>query len=65
VIEVTGDDPEAANVLRLADGSVLVSDRHDETATVIEQHGYRVVRVDVSEFGRADGGLTCLSIRVR
>lgn len=65
VIEVPGDDPEAANVVRLADGRVLVADHHPETASLVAGRGFGVVTTDVSEFARADGGLTCLSIRIR
>jgi dimethylargininase len=65
VVEVPGDDPEAANVVRLADGRILVSAAHEATAGLISERGGEVVHVDVSEFGRADGGLTCLSIRRR
>jgi dimethylargininase len=65
VVEVPGDDPEAANVVRLADGSILVATDHPGTAEVVAALGYRVVTTGVSEFARADGGLTCLSIRLR
>lgn len=65
VIAVGGHDPEAANVVRLADGRVLVGAGHESTAAAIEAAGFGVVVCDVSEFGRADGGLTCLSIRMR
>lgn len=65
VVEVPAGDPESANVVRLANGSILVAAHHDATAELIESLGYRVVTVDTGEFSRADGGLTCLSIRVR
>lgn len=65
VIQVEGTDPEAANVVRLGDGSILIGHGHDSTADLVAGLGYPVVRVDVSEFARADGGLTCLSIRIR
>ncbi len=65
VVTVGGDDPEAANVVRLADESILVAAAHDETAGVVSALGRPVARVEVSEFARADGGLTCLSIRLR
>lgn len=65
IIEVPGDDPEAANVVRLADGRILVGAHHTDTARLVESRGFGAVRVDVSEFARADGGLTCLSVRVR
>ena len=65
VIEVSGADPEAANVVRLADGRILVADHHPATAALVAGGGFEVLTTDVSEFARADGGLTCLSIRVR
>lgn len=65
VLEVPGDDPEAANVVRLADGGILVAEHHRQTAELIIDSGFAVATTDVSEFARADGGLTCLSIRVR
>jgi dimethylargininase len=65
VLEIPGNDPEAANVVRLADGGVLVAEHHPETAALIAGRGFSVTTTDVSEFARADGGLTCLSIRVR
>lgn len=65
VLEISGNDPEAANVVRLADGGVLVAEHHPETAALIAGRGFSVTTTDVSEFARADGGLTCLSIRVR
>ncbi len=65
IVEVPGVDPEAANVLRLADGRILVAEHHQETASLVAARGFGVVTVDVSEFARADGGLTCLSIRIR
>jgi dimethylargininase len=64
VVAVPGDDPEAANVVRLPDGSILVGQHHRTTADLVGSLGYRAsggcVRVR-----RADGGLTCLSLRIR
>jgi dimethylargininase len=65
VAEAPAGDPESANVVRLADGSLLVAAHHGPTAGLLDSMGYRVVTVDAGEFARADGGLTCLSIRVR
>lgn len=65
VVESPDGDPAAANVLRLPDRGVVVSAAHPRTAEVIETRGYRVVPVDVGEFHRADGALTCLSVRMR
>ena len=65
VVEVPGDAPEAANVVRLPDESVLVAAHHPVTADLVASLGHKVRTVDVSEFARADGGLTCLSVRIR
>ena len=65
VVPVPGTAPGAANCVRLPDGRVLVSAAHPDAAAVLEAYGLGVVRVGVSEFAKADGGLTCLSIRLR
>jgi dimethylargininase len=65
LVALVGDDAHAANVVRLPDGSILVASAYPEAAEQISDLGYPVVRCDVSEFGKADGGLTCLSIRIR
>jgi dimethylargininase len=65
VVVAPGEDPEAANVVRLPDGSILVAAHHPDTAALVAGRGFAVVTVDVSEFAAADGGLTCLSIRLR
>jgi dimethylargininase len=65
VIEIGGDDPEAANVVRLADGRILVATHHRRTQALIAEAGFSTATVDVSEIARADGGLTCMSIRLR
>jgi dimethylargininase len=65
VVAVGGDEPEAANTVRLADGRVLVAAAHARVAETLARRGLGVVTVDVSEFAKADGGLTCLSLRLR
>jgi dimethylargininase len=65
VVEVAGDDPEAANVVRLPDGRILVAAHLPQAAAAVRAAGLTAVACDVSEFARADGGLTCLSVRGR
>lgn len=65
VVPVAGDDPEAANVVRLPDGRILVAAHLPQSAAAVRAAGFTPVACDVSEFARADGGLTCLSIRCR
>ena len=58
------DDSEAyaANSLWL-NGTVLVPAGFPNTLELIEQAGFPVLEVDVSEFRKLDGGLSCLSLR--
>lgn len=52
----------AANSLCL-DERVLVPDGFPRTRELLERNGFSVIALDVSEFRKLDGGLTCLSIR--
>jgi dimethylargininase len=65
IVEVAGNDPEAANVVRLPDGRILVAAHLPQSAAAVRTAGFTPVACDVSEFARADGGLTCLSVRFR
>ena len=51
----------AANTV-LANGRLLVASGFPATAALLRGNGYPVVEVDVSEFRKQDGGLSCLSI---
>jgi dimethylargininase len=51
------------NVLTLPNGRVLIPASKDAVQAAVADEGYEVVTVDVSEFEKADGGLTCLSLR--
>jgi dimethylargininase len=44
-------------------GRVLVPAGFEKTRDRIEAHGYDTLAVDVSEFQKLDGGLSCLSLR--
>jgi dimethylargininase len=59
--------PEAAGVavVVLSDNSVLISASAPKTAALIEDLGYRVTTVDISEFEKLEGCVTCLSVRIR
>jgi len=65
VVAAEGDDPEAANVVLLPDGRILVAAHLPQSALAVRAAGLAPVPCEVSEFARADGGLTCLSIRRR
>jgi len=57
-------EPGAAVVV-LADDAVLMASSVPKSVALIEDLGYRVVTVDVSEFEKLEGCVTCLSVRVR
>ncbi|MDP9165905.1 MAG: N(G),N(G)-dimethylarginine dimethylaminohydrolase [Actinomycetota bacterium] len=54
-----------AHVVILDDDLLLMSSAAPETATLLTERGYRLERVDVSEFEKLEGCVTCLSVRVR
>jgi dimethylargininase len=58
------DEPElyAANSLWV-NNRVLVPQHHPQTKEKISAAGFSVIDVDVSEFQKLDGGLSCLSLR--
>ncbi len=62
IIPVDDDEEYAANSLRIND-KVLVPKGFPKTKWKIEAVGYKTIEVDVSEFRKLDGGLSCLSLR--
>ena len=54
-----------AHVVVLADDTVLMAASAPQSAALVESLGYRVVVVDISEFEKLEGCVTCLSVRVR
>ena len=61
-IKVDTDEAYAANSLWV-NGTVLVPAGFPVTRSNIEQAGYPTISLDVSEFEKLDGGLSCLSLR--
>ena len=61
VVAVPRQEGWAANVIRVNE-HVLVHKGNPVTAGKVEKHGYDVGVVDIGEFGKAEGSLTCLSI---
>jgi len=62
VIPVPPAESYAANSLWV-NGRVLVPSGFPRTRAAIEEAGYATVPLDVSEFRKLDGGLSCLSLR--
>ena len=59
--------PEEAgsHVVLLDGGTVLMSTSAPRTRALFEKRGLRVVAVDISEFEKLEGCVTCLSVRLR
>jgi dimethylargininase len=52
-------------VVVLTEDTVLMAASAPKSAALIESLGYRVITVDISEFEKLEGCVTCLSVRVR
>ena len=61
IINVSPSEPWGANAQTLAD-HVLISAASPQTAARVRERGFRVLPVDISEFEKAEGGLTCMSL---
>jgi dimethylargininase len=59
---INSDEAYAANSLWVND-TVIVPHGFPSTQKLIEAAGYETITVDVSEFQKIDGGLSCLSLR--
>ncbi len=58
-------EAEGAHVVLLDGSTVLMSASAPATRALFEQRGLRVVAVDVTEFEKLEGCVTCLSVRLR
>lgn len=61
-IEVPPEEAYAANSLWI-NGTVLVPEGYPRTLGKIREAGYATLVLDMSEFRKLDGGLSCLSLR--
>ena len=62
IILVNKAEEYAANCLRVND-KMLVAAGFDDTNRKLEQLGYQTITLEMSEFQKMDGGLSCLSLR--
>ncbi|MDP9066310.1 MAG: arginine deiminase family protein [Pseudomonadota bacterium] len=62
VIDVPEEEAYAANCVRVND-SVLVPARCPRVIDALRTTGHRILALDMSEFKKMDGGLSCLSLR--
>ena len=61
-IEIDASESYAANCVWIND-HVLVAKGYPASSEKIDAMGYSVIELDVSEFRKLDGGLSCLSLR--
>jgi dimethylargininase len=62
VVRVPGHEAYAANCIRV-NGALLVARGFPETASLLGGLGSEVVALEMSEYRKMDGGLSCLSVR--
>ncbi|MGY5865426.1 MAG: arginine deiminase family protein [Candidatus Thorarchaeota archaeon] len=60
-IVLPAEESHSANTLAIGD-VVIMSAKHDMTARMVREAGFDVVQLDMSEFEKCDGALTCLSV---
>ena len=62
IIKVDEDESYSANCIWIND-KVLIAKGYPKTKKKIEDAGYETIELDMSEFRKLDGGLSCLSLR--
>jgi dimethylargininase len=62
IVEVDAGEMYAANAVRVND-EVFIASGFPKLASTLDQLRYRVRALDMSEFAKMDGGLSCLSLR--
>jgi len=60
-IDVPIEEPWAADILSIG-RTVCMGTAFPRTAALVETLGFSVQRIDLSEFAKAEGGVTCLSL---
>jgi dimethylargininase len=58
-------EEEGVAVVVLEPDTLLMSASAPKSAELIRSLGYRVITVEISEFEKLEGCVTCLSVRVR
>ena len=61
-IALSNEERYAANCVRLND-RVLIAAGHPKFESALADRGYETVAIDMSEFEKMDGGISCLSLR--
>jgi dimethylargininase len=58
-------EESGAHAVDLGAGRVLIAADCPKSAALIENLGYEVIAVDISEYQKLEGCVTCLSVRLR
>lgn len=61
LLDVSDEEPAAANALLLKD-VVIIAASFPKTRALLEQRGFRVRTIDLSELQKAEAGVTCTSL---
>jgi dimethylargininase len=61
-IDIAPEETYAANCLRIND-YVIVPAGHPKALAAIRAQGMKTIELDMSEYRKIDGGLSCLSLR--
>lgn len=61
LLNVPEEEPNAANAL-LLNGAIIIPNSFPKTSALLEERGFRVRTVDVSELQKAEAGVTCCSV---
>jgi dimethylargininase len=62
IVRVPEGEDYAANCIRVND-ALLVARGFPATSAQLRERGYNLVPLDMSEYQKMDGGLSCLSLR--
>jgi dimethylargininase len=58
-----GSEAYAANSLNI-NGKIIIPEGYPETRNKLEQEGYNLIELDISEYRKLEGGLSCMSLRI-
>jgi len=62
MIKADPSESYAANCIWI-NGKVIIASSYPRLRNTLQSHGYSVAELDMSEFQKLDGGLSCLSLR--
>ena len=61
-IEIPPDELYASNCIRLSENILIIPKGFPKTKNILTELNYNIIELDMSEFEKMDGGLTCLSL---